>query len=86
MGYTHYLDRPEQIENWDKIITDTKQVYDLVRSLGIDIVDGSGEANSYPEFSDELICFNGSNQQMPNTTTNEFTITWSNKEKNSFLK
>ena len=86
MGYTHYLDRPEQIENWDKIITDTKQVYNLVSSLGIDIVDGSAEPDSYPEFSNELIWFNGSNQQILNTTTNEFTITWSNQKKEQFLE
>ncbi|NET11420.1 MAG: hypothetical protein F6K08_00130 [Okeania sp. SIO1H6] len=88
MGYTHYLYRPEQIKNWDKIIIDTKQAHDLVSSLGIDIVHGSGEPNSSPEFSNELICFNGSNQQMPNkfTTKNNFGIAWSNQKKEQFLE
>ena len=64
MGYTHYLEKPVHIENWDKIISDVKKVLKFVTSeLKIDIVNGFGDADTTPILDEERICLNGSMKQ-----------------------
>ncbi len=84
MGYTHYLQRPPEIENFGAIALATKVCCEAVRKLGIDIVGGHGEPDSEPEFDYDRIWFNGSSKQKPGQWTAEgsFGIVWpSNKSK-----
>ncbi|MGK7921685.1 MAG: hypothetical protein AB4080_16935 [Trichodesmium sp.] len=78
MGYTHYLQRPLEIKNFQDISTVTKSCCEVVKSLGINIVGGTGESDSEPEFSSELICFNGDQKQTPGvwTADGDFGIVW----------
>ena len=65
MGYTHYLYRPLEIDNFDKIVQYVESCYQTVQRMEIDIVGESGDPNSKPEFSSERIWFNGSEEQTP---------------------
>lgn len=78
MGYTHYLNRPPELNDFGAIALTTKQCCEAIRSLGIDIVGGYGDPNSEPEFGAERIWFNGSSKQTPGvwTAKGDFGIVW----------
>ncbi|NET30151.1 hypothetical protein [Okeania sp. SIO1I7] len=84
MGYTHYLQRPLELENFEKTAKAVEECYKIVRSFGIDIVGGHGEPDTKPEFSSERIWFNGSEKQTPGVWTAEgdFGIVWPSDKKN----
>ncbi len=83
MGYTHYLERPLELENFDKTAKAVEECCQIVRSFGIEIVSGNGEPGSKPEFSSERILFNGSSKQTSGVWTAEgdFGITWPSDKK-----
>lgn len=79
MGYSHYLHRAEKIENFDKIVEDTKKVLTyLTDQMGIDFADGSGDAGTKPVFKKDYIAFNGSEEQRSGvwTTDEDISIPW----------
>lgn len=50
MGYTHYIRRPKQINNFESIANDFKKVADFIENeMGIDLADGSGDKDTRPE-------------------------------------
>lgn len=79
MGYSHYFYRPEKIDNFDKIVEDTKKVLTyLTDEMGIDFGDSHGDANTEPVLTKNLIAFNGSEKQRVGvwTTDEDINIPW----------
>lgn len=81
MGFTHYWYRPLKIEKnvFANIAIDTRKVLNyLQKDLGIALSSGFGEADTVPEITDDLIAFNGSDEQPAGlwTTTEQLGIVW----------
>lgn len=83
MGYTHYLvSKKKTIANkkkWASFATDCKKIFEYSqKELGIDLANGLADENSQPEIDNDVIMFNGSEQQRLGvwTTTEKISIPW----------
>lgn len=61
MGYTHYWDRPKQLNDtkFAELVEDVKKILAAAKEKGIEIVGGMGDKGTEPTLTGDLIVFNG---------------------------
>jgi hypothetical protein len=82
MGYTHYISRPQVIDEqaWSKITIDTIKVLLYIENeLGIVIAGGDGEGD--PEIDQDGIYFNGSKEDSYESCYMDRILTYDKDEK-----